>query len=233
MGKALFEILIVAIGVMLALAVDEWREKAQQRQLADEARATLREETLDNRDAVIRRMRRTAELFLLAQRNPDRIGDYVFERRNMHLLIRESAWVMAIETGALRWLSAAERASIAGIYAGHQRMRDIVNQEMLNWAELAAFQGPAFSRQVEQDRDRAIRVWLALAQRAQLAQCATVGRYEQALGAKVPDVALVEFCRRRPAWEDPADLYRAWEKLGWVSASKPKALTRPAPQPSS
>ena len=42
LGKAVFEIAIVAVGVMLALAVDEWRERSEQKDLADEARAALR-----------------------------------------------------------------------------------------------------------------------------------------------------------------------------------------------
>lgn len=229
-GTALFEIMIVAVGVMLALAVDEWREKSEQRQLAVEARATLRAEILTNREAVFSRLRRIAQLYVLADAHPDRVGDYVFERRNMALRINDAAWTMAIETGALRWLSAEERASIASIYAGHQRMRDVVDQEMSVWAELAAFQSEADSPEMARERNRAIRVWQAFAQRTQLAQCASIGRYERALGAKISDEALIEFCRTWPPTEDPANLYREWEKFGWVKSTKPKMLTQPAPR---
>jgi hypothetical protein len=233
LGRALFEILIVAVGVLLALAVDEWREKAGQRELADEARSTLRAEILSNREAVISRLRRVAQLYAMTEASPERVGDFVFERRNMALLLNDSAWVMAVETGALRWLTPAERARIAEIYAGHQRMRDVVAQEMANWAELAAFPVGDLPPAMDHERQRAVRVWQAYAQRAQLAQCASIGRYERALGANVSDSALVEFCRATPPTQDPSVFYRIWERRGWVSPTRPTILREPAPPPSS
>ena len=228
-AKTLFEIMIVAVGVLLALAVDEWRDEAAQKQLADEARTTLREEIRSNRDAVFVRMRRLAQLYALSNAHPDRIGDYVFERRNMALLINDSAWTMAIETGALRWLTAKERASVAAIYAGQTRMRDVVNQEMTSWAQLAAFR-PDGTAQPDAARDRALRIWQAFAQRAQLAQCSSAGRYERALGANIPDAELVEFCRLRRTEEDPAVLYDEWAKRGWTSTAQPRLFRQHAPR---
>lgn len=233
LGKALFEILIVAIGVLLALAVDEWREKSEQRQLADEARSMLRSEILANREAVISRLRRIAQLYRLTETAPSQVGDFVFERRNMALLLNDSAWVMAVETGALRWLEPSERASVAEIYAGHQRMRDVVSEELSKWVELAAFPTGPLPPDQERQRSGAIRIWKAYAQRAQMAQCASLGRYERALGAKVSDRDLVEACRTTPPTQDPSDFYRIWRKRGWVSSYLPAILTPPAPRPSS
>ena len=223
LARALFEIMIVAVGVMLALAVDEWREKSEQRQLADEARATLRAEILANRQAVISKMRRVSQLYLLSEAHPDRVGEYVLERRNRTLLLNNSAWTMAVETGALRWLSPEERSNVAEIYAGHQRVGEVVMQEMTTWAELAAFESGPASPEVQDSRDRAIRVWQAFALRLQLAQCVTAGRYERALGARIPVEDLIgNFCAGIGPDEDPAIIYREWKKRGWTSPVAPR-----------
>ena len=231
-GRSLFEIMIVAIGVVLALAVDQWREDSEQREIADDARQSLRAEIITNRDAVFARMRRIARLYADTTTQPERVSQYVFDRRNMALLIDDSAWTMVIETGALRWLSVKERTKFADIYAGQQRMRDVVQQEMTVWAELAAFQPPLGADQ-SAERDRAILVWKAFAQRAQLAHCASAARYEQALGGKFPASRLVEFCRDREPTEDPSDLYRLWQQRGWAGDQPPRIVRPPAPPPSS
>ncbi len=85
LGRSVFETVIVAVGVFLALAVDEWRERSEERQLAAEARAALRSEILSNREAVLGRLRRTSQLYVLAAAHPDRVSQYVFERRNRPL----------------------------------------------------------------------------------------------------------------------------------------------------
>lgn len=221
-GKAVFEILIVAVGVLLALAVEEWREESQQEQLADHARSTLRAEILANREAVFKRHRRIAELYALVAANPERVGEFVFDRRNRALLLNDSAWIMAVETGALRWLSNAERASVAEVYASHQRLRDVTGQEMTKWSELAAFDPEAGSPEATAARNRAIRIWQAYALRVQLAHCATAGRYEQALGARLPHARLVDFCAGRRPDESPETLYAEWYKRGWASPVPPR-----------
>jgi len=214
--------MIVAVGVMLALAVEEWRDESQQKQLADHARATLHAEILANREAVFKRHRRVAELYALVAANPERVGEFVFDRRNRALLLNDSAWIMAVETGALRWLSNAERASVAEIYASHQRLRDVTGQEMTKWSELAAFDPGSNSPQTTADRNRAIRIWQAYALRVQLSNCATAGRYEQALGADLPHARLVEFCAGRRPDERPETLYGEWVKRGWASPVRPQ-----------
>lgn len=222
--RALFEILIVAIGVLLALAVDEWREHRQQRQVADAARAAFRAEVLANRDRVILRLRRVAQLYRLVSAHPDEAGRFVFERRSRPLLLYDAAWTSAVQTGALRWLAPAERTMLAELYTAQSHTRELATQEITSWTELAAVDPKAMSAEDASDRSRRVRVWLAYAQRVQFSQCVNAGRYERVLGARVRVEQLIEFCSSQPADEDPALIYRRLKQRGWTSGLEPKAL---------
>lgn len=223
--RGLFETVIVAVGVFLALFVDQWRVRSEERQLADEARAALRSEVLANREAVLLRLRRTSQLYVDVEAHPGQIDQYVFERRNRPLQMTDAAWTMTVQTGAIRWLDPAERARTAELYAGYERMRDIVSQEMVRWTELAAFPPTSASRETHGERDRAIRVWQGFALRSQMAQCVNAGRHERALGAQIGERELTDFCAKRRPEEDPALIYREWRKLGWTSSIPPRIVT--------
>ena len=222
LGRGLFETAIVAVGVFLALAVDEWREQSQQRELADEARAALRVELLANRESLIERFRTTAAILAAAAQHPARVGQFVFERRNRPLLVNDAAWTMTVETGAIRWLEPEERAIVARVYAAHERMREVVANELVRWTELAGF--AEGSPEETHERNRAIRIWQAYAQRTQFALCMNLARHEQALGASIPDLALTAYCVRFPATRPPSALYSDWMKRNWVSPTPPKSV---------
>lgn len=222
--RALFEILIVAIGVLLALAVDEWREHRQQRQLADAARAAFRAEVLANRDRVILRLRRVSQLYGLVSANPHKASRFVFERRSRPLLLYDAAWISAVQTGALRWLSPAEQTMFAELYTAQSHTRELADQEITSWTELAASDPNAISAEDTSDRSRRVRIWLAYAQRVQLSQCVNAGRYERVLGATVRVEQLIEFCSSQPADEDPVLIYRRLKQRGWTSGLEPRAL---------
>jgi hypothetical protein len=224
-GRGLFETVIVAVGVFLALFVDERRERSEQRQLASEARAALRTELLSNREAVLGRMRRTSQLYVQAALHPDEVPHYVFERRNTPLQLTDSAWTMTVQTGAIRWLEPEERTRIAEVYAGYQRMGDVIFEEMVRWTELGGFSDTPTPSEIR-DRDKAIRVWRAFAQRAQLAHCVNAGRHERALGARVRQQELMAFCVQRRPDEDPASIYSEWRKRGWLSTIPPRIFTQ-------
>ena len=225
-GRAVFEILIVTVGVLLALAVDEWRDRSEQSELANQARMALRAEILSNREAVVSRLRRTAQLYVMTAKHPDEVGKYVFERRHRALLLNDAAWSMAVETGAIRWLTPAERTKFAEIYAGQQRSRDVVFEEMIRWTDLGEYSDVQGSSGKDRDRDRAIRVWQAWAHRTQFALCVSAGRYERTLGATVTEQQLLDFCSGRPPGEDPELIYREWKRLGWASSIAPRTLGR-------
>lgn len=224
LGRGLFETAIVALGVFLALAVDEWREQSQQRELAGEARSALHAELLSNRDSLIERFRTTAAILAASAQHPSRVGQFVFERRNRPLLVNDAAWTMTVETGAIRWLRPEERAIFARVYAGHERMREVVANELVRWTELGGFAQES-SLEESRERDRAVRIWQAYAQRTQFAICMNLGRHEQALGALIPDPDLTQYCVSFPATRPPSGLYSDWMKRNWVSPTPPMAFS--------
>jgi type II secretory pathway pseudopilin PulG len=215
----LFEVVIVAIGVFLGLAVSQWQNDVQNRQMADEARTSLRAEMIANRASVFRRARTIAQLYSAVSAHPDQVSNYVFENRNRTLVLADSAWTLAVDSGALRGLNADERTNITGVYAAQRNARELAVEEMSKWSELAAFSGADATGEEIRDRNRAIRVWQAYAQRVQFAHCIIAARYEGALGDTSPPVgkSLADYCAARRPDLDPSFTYREWARRGWVS----------------
>lgn len=230
LGRGIFETAIVAVGVILALMVDEWREDAERKELAEEAKTALRAELLANRDAIVARISTTASAYAAATARPDQVRQLVLERRNRPLLVNDSAWTMTIETGAIRWLEPSERTAYAHVYGGHERVRDVISNELIRWTDLAAFAPESRSPEDVRDRERAIRLWQAFALRSQFALCMNLGRHEQALGSPLTYEQLAQFCVVRPPTDDARVIYGEWQRRGWVSSTLPGSLSRqPAP----
>jgi hypothetical protein len=214
-----FEVFIVAIGVVLGLAVSQWQEDVQKRQMAKEARVALRAEMIENRARVFRRARTIAGLYSSVSAHPDEVSEYVFENRNRTLVFADSAWTLAVDSGALRWLTQTERTNITGVYAAQRNARELAVEEMSKWSELAAFPGTNASKEDIRDSSRAVRVWQAYAQRVQFAHCVMAARYEQALGAPIPMQEVGESCATRRPDLDPSYTYRDWARRGWLSST--------------
>lgn len=223
-----FEVVIVAIGVFVGLAVNDWQGDVQRRQLASEARSALHSEIVANRNLVFARLRLTSKLYPLVSAHPDQVGRYVFERRNQPLLLSNSAWLLALDSGAARWLTPEERTSITGVYAEQDHIGELATQEMSKWTELAAFAGRTTDADAQQ---REVRVWLAYAERAQLGECIQAGRYERALGSTTDLASFFKFCVGRRPDEDPSILYREWKKRGWISPQSPPVIESPLTAP--
>lgn len=226
-----FEAVIVAIGVFLGLAVNDWQGNVQRRQLASEARSALHSEIVANRNLVFARLRLTAKLYALVSAHPEQVGRYVFERRNQPLLLSNTAWLIALDSGAARWLTPKERTSITGVYAEQDHIGELAKEEISRWTELAAFAGPIRNAGDADAEQRAVRVWLAYAQRVQLGECIQAGRYERVLGSTADLASFFNFCVGRRPDEDPGILYREWEKRGWISPESPRVTESPLTAP--
>lgn len=205
----------MALGVLLALGVDEAREAAQRRELLRETRTALRTEALANRRRVIAKLETLAALRPMIESQPDQVGRYVRERRNRAFVPPDAAWTMAGQTGAVRWLRPEERMAFAVAYANQAWTEEVVAEEMARWFDLAPFERgrPGGAER----RDAAIAVWRAWADRAYISACVQSARYEEALGGKRPSQsAALEVCLARTGWDHPSALYQEWERRGWM-----------------
>jgi hypothetical protein len=213
---ALFEVVIVAVCVLLALAVEEMREAAQRRELVAETRAALRTELLANRQRLVSKLEALAGIYLLVDANPEQVGGYVRERRNRALVLSDAAWGMAVQTGVIRWLEPEERMAFAEAYSSQRWGQEVVSHEMTAWTALAAFDpGPA-GEDVARRRREAAAVWRAWADRAYSSVCVQSARYERALGASYDHRQVVETCLTRPTGAGARELYGEWERRGWL-----------------
>jgi hypothetical protein len=210
LAKAGFEILIVAIGVLLALMVDEARQARENRQLAGEAIAAMRAELEDNRWRLVRKLELLHRAYLDLEANPDSAAQLVADRRNQQVTPSDTAWVMTVETGALRLLSPEDRSRYGMVYTANKTYYDILSQEMTYWNGLAAYPAGDRSPQTLRERDKAILLWKNWANRVALGVCISAARIELALHPQLSREKLWATCRAYHVTEPPAGLYRAF-----------------------
>ncbi len=102
--KAVFEIAIVAVGVLLALIVDEARQSSADRELAEEARSALEAEVQENRVRLATKLTLLHQAYLTLQQDPGAGPRLVAQGANFQIVMTDAAWTMAMQTGAIRLL---------------------------------------------------------------------------------------------------------------------------------
>jgi hypothetical protein len=206
--KAAFEIAIVAVGVLLALAVDEARQAREQRQLAQEGVSAMRDELRTNRGRLARKLGLLHAAYVQLEADPSTAASLVAQRRNQQITLSDSAWVMTVETGALRLLSPEERTLYASVYTAQHTYYDILTQEMSHWAALAAFGDKDQSPAAVRERDKAVALWKAYANRVTLGVCISAARIEIVLDPSLSRDKLWAACQSYGVTRPPAVLYR-------------------------
>jgi hypothetical protein len=209
-AKALFEIAIVAIGVLLALLVDEARESRKNQQLADEAIAAMRAELVDNRWRLVRKLDLLHRAYRDLEADPAKAAQLVADRRNQQVTPSDTAWVMTVETGALRLLPPEDRSRYGMVYTANKTYYDILSQEMTYWNALAAYDTDDTSAKTARERDMAIRLWKNWANRVALGVCISAARIELAFHPQLSREKLWAACRAYRATEPPARRNRAF-----------------------
>ena len=210
LAKAVFEIVIVAIGVLLALLVDEARRAREDRQLADEAIAAMRAELEDNRWRLIRKLELLHDVYRDLEADPAKAAQLVADRRNQQVTPSDTAWVMTVETGALRLLPPEDRSRYGMVYTANKTYYDILSQEMTYWNGLAAYATDDTSAETVRERDKAIRLWKNWANRVALGVCISAARIELAFHPQLSREKLWTACRTYRVTTEPAALYRAF-----------------------
>lgn len=196
--KALFEIVIVAIGVLLALGVDEIRQTQSDRTLVREIDSSMRSEIEQNRVRLVTKLALLNQSFSALEADPTAGPKLVAQRANLQIELADAAWTMAQETSALRLMDAEKRQAFATAYASHAIYNGILSEEMSRWAELAASTA----------NDRAVLIWKAYARRVGGGACISLMRLERIRNPGVPIARLQRGCADYTPSVPPELIYR-------------------------
>lgn len=209
--KAIFEVAIVAVGVLLALVVDQARQSITNRSLADEARTALHAEIKENRVRLATKLALVHDVYGRLQRDPALGPSLVAQGSNFQIEMTDAAWTMAMQTGALRFLEPDERQALAYVYTSQDIYNRLLAEEMNHWTALA---GAGSGKS-------AVRLWQAYAQRVARSVCIASIRIERFSNPKLPSQRLQQTCQRYRLSIRPSELYRA------LGVSVPNTSWRP------
>jgi hypothetical protein len=197
--KAAFEIVIVTVGVLLALIVDEARQSRADRALAEEARTAMRAEIDQNRVRLASKLTLLHQAYQTLQQNSGAGPALVGRPSNFQIAMTDAAWTMAVQTGALRHIPQQERETLVYLYTSQDIYNQLLAEEMNHWTALATA-GPG---------DAAVKLWMAYAQRVGISVCIATIRIERFRNPRLPTARLQPVCQRYRLSIPPAQLYRA------------------------
>lgn len=209
--RAAFEIAIVAVGVLLALIVDEARQSSADQALAEEARTAMRAEIDENRVRLASKIVLLHQAHQALQQNPAAGPELVARPSNFQIAMTDAAWTMAVQTGALRHIEEKERQSLAYVYTSQNIYNSLLAEEMNHWTALAT----------AGHSDPAVKLWMAYAQRVGISVCIATIRIERFRNPKLAAARLQPLCQRYRLSTPPANLYRA------MGVSMPNTNWRP------
>ena len=195
--KALFEIAIVAVGVLLALLVDQARQSRTDLALTEEARSTMRTELDQNRVRIATKLSLLHNAYRQLERDPAAGPNLVEQGANFQITLTDVAWTMAFQTGAMRLLHDHERQALGYVYNSHGIYNQLLAEEMSHWTMLAA--GPD---------EKAIKLWRAYARRVAVGGCISSIRIERFHNPALPAERLRLACQRYRVSVPPPQLYR-------------------------
>ena len=125
-GRPLAEVILIALGVFLGLAGEQWRDRAERRERADEALRRIRAEMAANRDEVARLVDYHANTH---QRLKDFLAAPDVKRREARFRLdgiqpaqfEQTAWQLALATQALVDIDPDLAFDLARIYGVQSR----------------------------------------------------------------------------------------------------------------
>ena len=208
--KALFEIAIVAVGVLLALLVDQARQSRTDRALTEEARRAMKTELDQNRVRIATKLTLLHNAYLEIDRDPAAGARLVEQGANFQITLTDTGWQMALQTGAMRLLTERERQALGYVYNSHEIYNRLLAEEMAHWTTLAT--GPD---------EKAIKLWEAYARRVAVGGCISSIRIERFQNPALSPEPLRRACQRYQVSMPPQQLYR---QLGYP---RPDANWRP------
>ena len=195
--KALFEIAIVAVGVLLALFVDQARQARTDRALAEEARRAMATELNQNRVRIATKLSLLHRAYVELERQPSAGPGLVERGANFQITLTDAAWTMAFQTGAMRLLEERERQALGYVYNSHDIYNRLLAEEMNHWTMLAG--GPD---------EKSTKLWKAYARRVAVGGCISSIRIERFHNPALPAEPLRRACQRYRVATPPEQLYR-------------------------
>lgn len=198
LAKALFEIAIVAIGVLLALVVDQARQSRADRALADEARTSMRAEIEQNRVRLATKLLLLHKAYEALEADPAKGPAFVGQGANFQITLTDAAWRMSVQTGALRLLGQEERQALGYVYNSHEIYNGLLAEEMEHWTALAATKGDGPE----------LKLWKAYARRVGVGACISTIRIERFRNPALSAEPLRSVCQRYQPSIAPEKLYR-------------------------
>ena len=126
-GKILLEVALITLGVFLALMADQWRERAEHRELAEDTVRRFRAEFQTNRKAVAGVIDKHVQALATIQAyfNADAAArskmDYPFFPTDPAFL-EYTAWDLAIATQALSYVEPDLAQAVAHVYAVQRQL---------------------------------------------------------------------------------------------------------------
>ncbi len=190
LAKAVFEIAIVAIGVLLALVADQARQSRVDEALGEEARTAMRAEIDQNRVRLATKLELLHQAFMALEKNPADAPTLVDQGANFQITLTDAAWTMAIQTGSLRLLGSKERQALSYIYSSHDIYNRLLAEEMSRWTALAA----------PDEEGSDLKMWKAYARRVGVGACISTIRIERFRNPRLPAEPLRRTCQRyRPS----------------------------------
>jgi len=149
-GRLAVEFFVILIGVLLALAVDQWAERREHRGLADEvlqalgAELTANLEQLDRRIAYHEEIRPTLDSLMALAQSGARLrllGENVLPQGMGFWLLRDTAWETALVTEAVRYFDLPVTTILSTTYSLQEGLRareDAVSNGLLRPEVLGA-----------------------------------------------------------------------------------------------
>lgn len=182
----LIEVMIVAVGVLLALGVDAARRTIEDHQRAEAIRSAFRDEVLVNRERLLRKMDRLRWAYRATLEHPDVAPDRVIQPGgNLIMLFFDTAWEEAAATDGLRLLGGEERAGLSELYASQRSLVTRQDAEMALWDDLIRYRsGSAASPEEARQRTAQVRRWRLAALRFHHHACRHLLRIQAALEHK-------------------------------------------------
>lgn len=207
--KALFEIAIVTVGVLLALGIDEVRQTRSDRVLIEQTRTAIDREMDENRARLATKFAMMHDSYVALADEPSRGPELVTRPTNLQLELSEAAWSNAVASGALRLLPPEEQGQLAYVYGTNSIYQSLIRAEMQYWTELA----------VDGADRRDVQRWPVYAQRLSISGCVTLLRLEKLRNPGFDVDRVQPICMRNRPAVLPAQLYRdlgiALPKRGW------------------